>query len=153
MKAAASAETPAFALCAEQASKQAGIVENLLPTFGQRPFPNPVDSVTPNHTRMGLDLNDVHALRRQHHEINFVDGAILSNELEVGPSTIKVAIREEKLPGKLQRFPLPCVIGLGGFASRAYPSMAVLVDRLTWATLTCCSDRALGKALPSIRLR
>lgn len=109
MKAAASAETPAFALCAEQAI---GIVENLLPTFGQRPFPNPVDSVTPNHTRMGLNLNDVHALRRQHHEINFVDGAILSNELEVGPSTIKVAIRE-KLPGKLQRFSLLCVIGLG----------------------------------------
>jgi len=101
--------------------------------------PDPAAGVAADLARMGLDLDQIQALRGQHQGVHLVDGAVLGDELEVRLDPIGLMVRELATE-KVQPLLLPGVIGRGdllpkclhGLARRMGAALKASKRRLIW---------------------
>ena len=66
--------------------------------------------VARDHTTPALDLDQIHLVERYHEQIDFVDAAVLADELEVGPGAEWLVVGEAG-PDVVEGLALPRVFG------------------------------------------
>ena len=76
-------------------------------------FPDPGVRVAIQHAWAALDFDDEEAAGGQHQQVNFIDAAVVRNELEVRPRVVRLLVREA-LPNVVEGVLLPRVGGLSG---------------------------------------
>jgi hypothetical protein len=80
---------------------------------GDRPAlvaPRPGAHVALDHPGAALDLDKEEPGRAQHQEVDLVDAAVVRDELEVGPGSVGVSVRQA-LADKIERLLLPAEAG------------------------------------------
>ena len=75
-------------------------------------FPSPSSGITAKSPRSALDLDEKEALRREDEQIDFVDAAVVGNELKVAPCSIRL-VRRELHAHEVQSVPFPRKARLG----------------------------------------
>ena len=69
-------------------------------------LPSPGPRIAAQASRSALDLDQEEALRRKNQQVDFVDAAIVADELEVGPCPVRL-VRGKLRADKFKSFPFP----------------------------------------------
>ena len=91
--------------------------------------------VARNHTTPALDLDQVHLVERYNEQIDFVDAAVLGDELEVRPGAKRLAVGEAGLD-VVEGLALPGVFGGGDLG----PAGRFHCRSVTWSGWTMASS-------------